>query len=261
MRAEILHGDCVDLLPLYKGQVDLVVTSPPYDNLREYDGKSEFQFEPTADALADALAPGGVICWNVQDQQKDGDFTLTSLEQALYFKSLGLKCWEKLIYKRISPRIINTRAYLRTYEYVWVFSKGHPRTVNLIQDRPNSQPGRTYQKQGVGRVGDKGKDYRNGRVTTQPFGTRSDIWEYATGGTHSSDKMTSEKHPAVMPIKLAKDLIRSFSDEGDLVLDPFAGSGTTMLAAKYLLRESVGMEINLEYCDHARSRLAQEVLL
>ena len=264
MADEIIHGDCVAVLPRFKGQVDLIVTSPPYDGLRQYDGKSMFDFEGVASACVDALKVKGVLCWNVQDQQIEGDFTLTSFRHALRFQELGLKCREKLIYERAHPQIRSHQGYLRSYEHVFVFSKGIDSTFNPLMDRGNLVAGRTRPTDaGTGRTGDAKAQRRDRGFKVAPHGRRTDIWRYPSGLYHTAPDMPEahDVHPAMMPLKLAQDLIRSYSNEGDLVLDPFVGSGTTAVAAKYLLRDCVGIDINAEYCEFARSRIAQDVLL
>ena len=264
MSVDIIQGDCVEVMRSYSGQVDLIVTSLPYDSLRDYGGHaSEFDFEATVDACIDVLKPGGVICWNVQDQQKDGNYSLTSLRQAIHFQDRGLNCWDKLIYRRKHPKVSNSRAYLRSYEYVFIFSKGDPKSINLIQDRVNIGIGDVHSRQNAGRSGDASPKMNPGSVTVIEKGRRTDVWDYSAGYNHTAPDMPEahDVHPAMMPLALAKDLIRSYSDEGDLVLDPLVGSGTTAVAAKYLLRDCVGIDINAEYCEFARLRTSQEVLV
>ena len=262
MTIEVIHGDCVDIMPRYNGRVDLIVTSPPYDDLRPYAGQSAFDFPATCDAIFDVLAPGGILCWNVQDQQKEGDYTLTSHRQALAFQDRGLLCREKLIYQKHGARITGTNYYHRAYEYVYVFTKGRPTAVNILADRVNLGAGRSHGKGDTGRVGDAKPKSRKSRYIVDTHGPRTDVWTYAAGMGNSApdDPEAHDVHPALMPLKLAQDLIRSFSNEGDLVMDPFGGAGTTAKAAKYLLRDCVSIDINEEYCDYARRRTAQELL-
>ena len=263
MTVEIIQGDCIDILPRYEGKADLIVTSPPYDDLREYGGhNSNFDFEATAVLLCDALKPGGVLCWNVQDGQREGNFTLTSFRQALMFQDLGLLCREKLVTERVNPRIRGHRCYLRCVENVFVFTKGPDITFNPISDRPNVGVG-VRKCEPAGRNGDSKATVAVRTANVERSGTRCEVWRYSTGLYHTAPDAPEahDVHPAMMPLKLAQDLIRSYTNEGDLVLDPFVGSGTTAVAAKYLLRDCVGIDINAEYCAFARERLAQDVLL
>ena len=265
MTHEIIHGDCVKVMPSYDGQVDLIVTSPPYDGLRDYAGQSAFDFDATAAACYAVLREGGVLCWNIDDQQSDGDYTLTAFKQVLHFQAIGFKVREKLIYARALPRPIGERYYLKNTEYVFVLSKGTSTTFNPITDRVNVTAGSHRTFLAPGRVGDnKASSSSNKKANTvYGRGRRGQIWEYTTGLYHTAPDAPDahDVHPAMMPLKLAQDLIRSYSNEGDLVLDPFSGSGTTAVAAKYLLRNAVGIDINKDYCDYARKRLAQEVLV
>ena len=264
MTDTIIHGDCVKVMPRYAGQVDLIVTSPPYDNMREYAGQSDFDFEATATACYEALREGGVLCWNVADQQVDGDYTLTSFRQALHFVDIGFRCRERLIYQRAQRMPRGTKNYQRDTEFVFVLTKGKGITFNPIKDTLNITRGKPAHKGPSGRVNDQSRKHTRSTDTiiTSDYGKRGEVWRYAAGLHHTApdDPNAHDHHPAMMPLKLAQDLIRSYSNEGDLVLDPFSGSGTTLVAAKYLLRDSVGIDINKDYCDYARTRLAQEVL-
>ena len=263
MTVDIIQGDCTDILPRYEGRVDLIVTSPPYDDLRNYGGSSDFDFEDTAPLLVDALCEGGVLCWNVQDSQNESDYSLTSCRQALRFQALGMKCKEKLIYERSLPRVISPSCYLRAYELVYVFTKGMAKTFNPIEDRKNIGVGLRRGGDSTGRMSDNQPRPAIRTKYVAPTGRRSDVWRYPAGYHHTAPDMPSahDVHPAIMPLALAKDLIRSYSNEGDLVLDPFVGSGTTAAAAKFLLRDCVGIDINEEYCEFARLRTAQELLV
>ena len=265
MTQEVIHTNCVDILPDYEGQVDLIVTSPPYDDMREYAGKSEFVFSDIAPLIVDALRPGGVLCWNVADQQHDGDYSLSSFKQAIAYQDLGLRCREHLIFLRAHRQVRGHECYARDKQFVFVMTKGKRITFNPIKDVVNVTAGNKRRRDGTGRTGDKAWN-ANGSgkiVTTGRFGLRGEVWRYTTGLHHTAPDMPDahDAHPAMMPLKLAQDLIRSYSNEGDLVLDPFAGSGTTLVAAKRCLRRSVGIEINADYCATARKRTAQDLVI
>ena len=251
-------GDNCDLLgQLPRECIDLVVTSPPYDDLRTYGGHS-WDFFGVAWQLKRVLKPGGVIVWVVADATKDGSETGTSMEQALHFKRLGLNLHDTMIYKKSFCPIFDGRQgrYKPIFEYMTVLSAGRPKTANLIKDTPNKTAGRVFS-------GKKGRD-KNGELREQnkqvsaDFQVRSAVWEYETGA-NSSDEF-SVLHPATFPIRLARDHIATWSNPGDLVLDPFNGSGTTAKAAKELGRRFLGLEINPEYCAIAERRIAQQVL-
>ena len=258
--------------------VDLVVTSPPYDNLRTYNDSSSWNFDvfkEVADALIRVLKPGGVIAWNVADAvisdyhgKKSGPSkTGTSFRQALYFQDQGLNFHDELVYRKHAPRFASGSKSLRysdVTEYVFILSKGRPNTINLIQDKPNKGAGKTFKRDG-GRNKDgtrnrAGEDAKIGVV--HEFGIRENIWYYVTSfGAGQTDKRAYE-HPALMPMNLAGDLIKSYSNEGDLVLDPFMGSGTTARMAYQQGRNYIGFEIDETYhklCETITNEATAEV--
>ena len=243
--------------------VDLVVTSPPYDNLRTYNDSSSWDFETfkqVADGLIRVLKPGGVIAWNVADAvipdyhgKKGGPSkTGTSFRQAIYFQDQGLNFHDELVYHKHAPRFasgVNSLRYSDVTEYVFIMSKGRPSTINLLRDKPNKGAGKVFKKDG-GRNRDgsrnrAGADAKTGVI--HEFGVRENIWYYVTSfGAGQTDKRAYE-HPALMPMNLAGDLIKSYTNEGDLVLDPFMGSGTTARMAYQQGRNYIGFEIDETY--------------
>ena len=263
-----LHeGRAQDLLPgRYEGQVDLVLTSPPYDGMRDFaGGLAHWDFEAIAGAIVPTLKPGGVIAWNVQDQIIDGGESMTSFRQALHFGSLGLRLHQTLYYHRPQPRQSQNR-YARTVQYVFVFSLGAPAYFDPICDRRNFSAGR--QSASVfGRHGDEKRRKPTSYRELPQEGPRQDIWLYFAGGHGNSvrpggeDEVDAHDHPSIMPYLLAADLIRSYCPGGGLVLDPMAGSGTTIRAAIDQGRLAVGCEVVPEYCALARQRLLQPVMM
>jgi DNA modification methylase len=251
---KIYCGDNCDLLgQLPRDCVDLVVTSPPYDDLRTYGGHT-WDFYGVAWQLKRVLKNGGVIVWVVADATKDGSETGTSMEQALHFKRLGLNLHDTMIWMKDAPQFPDANRYGQVWEFAFVFSVGMPKTKNLICDRKNVSFGRTVT--GTNRQADGttkkascfGQDIKE-------YGQRFNVWQYA-----STKGNAETEHPAPFPQKLATDHILSWSNPGDLVLDPFTGSGTTCKAAKELGRNFLGFEINPEYCKIAERRIAQGVL-
>lgn len=253
---KIIQGDCVEVMKTLEAEsVDLVVTSPPYDNLREYGGYS-FDFEATAKELYRLLKPGGVIVWVVGDATVDGSETGTSFKQALYFKETGFNLHDTMIYQKNSYPFPPSNRYFQVIEYMFVLSKGKPKTTNLIKvetiqkrEKNNSSSQRNTDGTVKKIKSETGKSER----------VKDNIWEYEVGYNKSS--LDNPEHPATFPEKLAADHIKSWSNEGDLVLDPFNGSGTTTKMAKKANRNYIGIEINPDYCKIAEERLRQEVLL
>lgn len=248
----VVCGDNCDVLGQFpRDSVDLVVTSPPYDDLRTYGGHS-WDFYGVAWQLKRVLKPGGVIVWVVADATKDGSESGTSMRQALHFQSLGLNLHDTMIYKvRGTGAKGSNLAYWQAWEYMFVLTKGGPRTVNRQQTKRSSD-----WKAG-GRLTADGKQKPGMTGESDEMCVRDNVWEYMVGAA-SQDEHTG--HPAVFPLKLAQDHILSWSNAGDIVIDPFSGSGTTCRAAKDLGRRFVGIEVNPAYVEIAKRRLAQDVL-
>ena len=248
-------GDNCDLLgKLPRECIDLVVTSPPYDDLRTYGGHS-WDFFGVAWQLKRVLKPGGVIVWVVADATKDGSETGSSMEQALHFKRLGLNLHDTMIYQTNKPPINGPR-YEPCWEYMLVLSHGTPKTWNPLREN-SLAPG---VKNSGGMRGENGElNARTLPNTTGETKVRGNVW-YLPRSPRSDGGSERHGHPATFPDALAKAHIATWSNPGDLVLDPFSGSGTTAKAAKELGRRFLGFEINPEYCAIAERRIAQETL-
>ena len=254
-KGELYNEDCLTTMGrLPEGAVDLVVTSPPYDAMRTYSGNGFGEFEAVAQSLYRVIAPGGVAVWVIADQTKDGDESGTSFRHALYFKQIGFKLFDTMIYLK-PPRGAcgNNRAYWQTFEYMFVLAKGSPKTINLLVDRENKEArcGDTGSKRLV-----NGALLRQTRSGYQKTGRRTNVWEYRIGKGHSAKDPAAHEHPAIFPEKLAEDHILSWSNPGDLVYDPFLGSGTTALMAQLNGRRWLGSEISADYCALIHRRLA-----
>lgn len=234
---KIYNENCLETMGRMEDEfVDLVVTSPPYDNLRSYEGYS-FDFESIAKELYRVVKKDGVVVWVVGDATIDGSETGTSFKQALYFMELGFKLHDTMIYEKNSPAYPARRdsnRYTQIFEYMFVFTKGKP-AGRLICDKPNKWAG--Y------------KDFSGKLKNPVPeFSPRNNIWKYVTS-------FNGVKHPAPFPEELAKDHILSWSDEGDVVYDPFMGSGTTGKMAKLNGRHYVGSEVSDAYTEIAKKRI------
>ncbi len=253
---QIICGDCDEIMKSWPDEcIDLTVTSPPYDNLRDYRGYT-FDFESIARELYRVTKPGGVVVWVVGDGSVNGSETGTSFRQALYFKDVcGFKLHDTMIYKKKASRFPNINRYYQVFEYMFVFSKGRPKTVNLIRDKRNLCFGSAIS--GADRKKDGTlKERRKGIVSK--LGVRSNIWEYPTGWLISARDEIAFQHPAIFPEQLAADHIISWSNHGDIVLDPMCGSGTTCKMALKLGRRFIGIDIAEEYCEIARKRVEAE---
>lgn len=238
MLNNIFVENCLDTMAkMPDGFVDLVVTSPPYDDLRKYNGYS-FDFEAIAKELFRVVNIGGVVVWVVGDAVHKGSESGSSFRQALFFMSLGFNLHDTMIYEKNSstyPASANGNRYSQIFEYMFVFTKGKPKTANLICDKPNKWAGF--------------KDFSGKLKNPVPeFSPRNNIWRYVTS-------FNGVKHPAPFPEALAVDHVLSWSAEGDVVYDPFMGSGTTAKACVLSGRSWVGSEISSEYVEIALKRL------
>ena len=253
----IYNTDCVaGMKRLPDDSVDLTVTSPPYDNLRTYNGFS-WDFEAVAKELYRVTKKGGVVVWVVGDSTIKGSETGTSFKQALYFKECGFNLHDTMIYEKNSssfPAQRNSKRYTQIFEYMFIFSKGKIRQdIVLLCDKPNKWAGHT--NWGKNTQYDKdGKLKQTGNIKPIPqFSLRNNIWKYTVG---FNDKTG---HPAVFPETLARDHIITWSNPGDIVLDPFMGSGTTAKMAILNNRNYIGFEISKEYCEIANKRIESVV--
>ena len=256
---KIYQGDCLEVLKTFEDNlIDLTVTSPPYDNLRTYsgviDGWSFEKFQGIARELYRVTKEGGVVVWIVADATIKGSETGTSFKQALYFMECGFNLHDTMIYiKNGGLNSGSLQAYQQKFEYMFVLSKGKIKTFNLIKDRKNKKAEDIVKK----------KKRPDGTIVEQHFkseeyGVRYNYWIYDTGSSKGTKDAYTYVHPAVFPEALANDHIISWSNEGDVVLDPFMGSGTTGKMAILNNRNFIGIELNEEYFKIAERRIGLE---
>ena len=226
--------------------IDLTITSPPYDNLRRYDG-FVFDFNSIAKQLYRITKPGGIVVWIVNDAIVKGSRTATCYKQALFFMEVGFCLYDTMIWEKPSPAAPTHGRYYDVFEYMFIFSKGKPKTVNLLTDRKNKSAGTKSKKET--RSCREDRQTKNETRIVKDYGRRFNIW-------HISRGRNKTEHPAVFPEQLAEDHIRSWSNPGDIVFDPFVGSGTTAKVAKMNDRKYIGIDISGKYCEIARNRLA-----
>ena len=259
--ATLYHGDCSEVLPAVGVKANLILTSPPYDNLRDYGGH-QFDFDRVADTCVGALADGGVLVWVVADATVDGSETGTSFRQALGFMDRGLKLHDTMIYRYGNSNGKTYKArHSSGFEYMFIFSNGWPETVSMIIDKQNKWAGTSHWGTPTIREKDGSLTVRVPRVIPE-YGPRDNVWEYKNGhGFSAPDYPDAHDHPAIFPLALAKDHILTWTNPGDLVLDPMAGSGTVLRAAANLGRKAIGVEIHADYLPIITGRMAQQVLL
>lgn len=229
--------------------IDLTITSPPYDKLRTYGGY-KFDFELIAKELYRVTKKGGVVAWIVGDATIKGSETGTSFKQALYFKEIGFNLHDTMVWFKINamPQVDKTR-FTQSFEYMFILSKGKPKTANPIMIKTKS--GGKFSKRGDGNKQNINKAGGN-IVADRRIGFN--VYSLCVGQTNYG-------HPAIFPKQLANDHILSWSNENDIILDPMAGSGTTLKMAKRNNRRYIGYEINKKYCDIAEQRLETEKTL
>ncbi|MDR0486053.1 MAG: site-specific DNA-methyltransferase [Elusimicrobiota bacterium] len=249
-----LIGDCKEKLKtISDNYIDFILTSPPYDNLRDYEG-FEFSFQEISRQLYRLLKNGGVMVWIVGDAVVKGGETLTSFKQALYFQQIGFRVHDTMIYQKNNFSNPSKNRYHQIFEYMFVLSKGTPKTFNPIFDRKNVYAGFSSFGENTTRKKD-GKFTIQRKRIIQDYGMRYNIWK---GNTSGQENMCRHiEHPATFPMWLAKDHIRSWTNEGDIVLDPFMGSGTTGAACKELGRNFIGCDIESKYVVFAQERIAK----
>lgn len=252
---QIIEGNCVEVMKRFdSNSIDLTLTSPPYDNLRTYKGY-KFPFKEIAKELYRVTKDGGIVVWIVNDATINGSETGTSFEQALFFKEIGFNLHDTMIFQKQNPiPQIYRKRYNNVFEYMFVFSKGVVKTHNPIKIdclhaglKLNGTTYKNYSK------GEQKREKMAKLVKQQKI--RGNIWEYVVG--KKAEDQEAKGHPAPFPCALARDHIESWTNKGDIVLDPMNGSGTTCKSALQLDREYIGIDISKEYCDLAKERIRQ----
>ena len=244
--------DCLKgLKQLDDESIDLTVTSPPYDDLRNYNGYS-FDFENIAKELYRVTKNGGSIVWIVSDSTINGSESGTSFKQALYFKDIGFNIHDTMIWEKPTFTAVGAlkTKYAQVFEYMFIFTKGKIKTFNPIKDRKNKYAG-DKKHSGIRQKDGSIKEKSSIGKPVAEYGQRFNVWHMST----CQSKTERTGHPAQFPEQLINDHIISWSNKGDIVLDPFMGSGTTAKMSKLNDRNFIGFEISKEYCDIAEERL------
>ena len=250
--------DCVEgMKQLDPESIDLVVTSPPYDSLRTYNG-FVFDFESVANQLFRVVKDGGVVVWVVGDGTINGGETGTSFKQALKFIDIGFKLHDTMIYQKHNPtpNTGNGIRYQQSFEYMFVLSKGKPKIVHLLTEPRRNECGDRRTSRMIRRQRNVDGEFEEEHLyEIKQIVPKSNIWNYKVGLYNTTSDKIAFKHPAIFPEQLAVDHILSWSDENDIVLDPFMGSGTVAKACMITGRNYIGFEISEEYCEIAKQRL------
>jgi len=256
MNSEIICGDCCEKIKelIDKGiKTDLTITSCPYDDLRNYDGKIQFdesKWRELIPLLYDITNDGGVVVWIVNDMVKNGSKTGTSFKQALAFMDAGFNLNDTMIWSKLNPMPqVKQPRYNQCFEYMFVFSKGKPKTFNPIMV-PCKCAGQNYDSTCKNMGGENGRTEKHFIINKEKV--KSNIWECAVA-------QNKTVHTAVFPLQLIIDHIKSWTNEGDTVLDPFVGSGTSGIAALQLNRNFIGIDIVPEYCKLTEEQILNEI--
>lgn len=261
---KLINGDCVtEMKKMPESSIDLTVTSPPYDNLRSYNGNNEqwneSVWQDVFDGLLRVTKDGGVVVWIVNDSTVNGSETGTSFKQALYAMQIGFKLHDTMIYMKDNPPPTGGKnRYFSSFEYMFVFSKGSPKTFNPIEmpRRNKWNDKRTRRIRPVTRNG-KGEFHKKEVMVNTGNVKLQNVWSFIVGGGHVASDKLAHQHPAIFPEQLARDHVLSWSNEGDVVFDPFMGSGTTGKMSMQLNRKFFGIELDQKYYSIARARISE----
>lgn len=254
---KLYNDDCLNILKeIDSGTIDCVITSPPYDNLRNYNETLDWNFDifkNIANELFRVLKQGGVIIWIVNDKTDKGSETGTCFKQALYFKELGLNIHDTMIFRKLNYVPLTHNRYEQEFEYIFCFSKGKPNTFNPIKVPCKWAGTETWGSTSFKKTSNDGQT-AVGQKKINDTKIKGNIFEYYTNSLTGGKKY---KHPAMFPLDLVKDQVTSWTNEGDIVLDPLMGSGTTGVACKFLNRKFIGIEIVKEYFEMAVKRISE----
>lgn len=248
---KLYQGDCLEVMKNIEDCcIDLTVTSPPYDNLRTYNGNikqwSFEKFQEIAKELYRITKQGGVVVWVVSDATIKGSETGTSFRQALWFMKCGFKLHDTMIWEKSTFSNPFPNRYHQVFEYMFIFSKGKLKTFNGIKDRKNKHGGIKV-KPTVREA--NGELFPRKEKTVSEYGKRFNVWQI------TEEKRNKLGHPAPFPEQLANDHIISWSNPNDIIFDPFMGSGTTGKMALLNNRNFIGIELDEKYFNIAKERL------
>lgn len=250
---KIYNESCLDTMSRMDDNfIDLTVTSPPYDNLRDYKGYT-FPFEKIANELYRVTKNGGVVVWVVNDSTVNGSESGTSFRQALYFKDLGFNLHDTMIYAKNNYVPLTHNRYEQQFEYMFIFSKGKPNTFNPIKEKTNHPGNKSTGRYQHGTDGIRRE--ANSKRRTPLKKVKPNIFFYSVGNAKGTMDKIAFNHPATFPEKLAKDQIYTWSNKGDIIYDSFTGSATTLKMAHLMKRKWIGSEISQEYVELAYKRL------
>jgi len=251
-RIVVYHGNCMRLLKdLPDEAIQLIATSPPYNIGKEYEKKLRLEtyLGQQAEVIEEcirALSPRGSICWQVGNYVENG--SIIPLDTVLYpiFTKLGLKMRNRIIW-HFEHGLHCSKRFSGRYETIMWFTKSDEYTFNLDPVRvPQKYPGKKHFK-----------GPNAGKLSCNPRGKNpSDLWVIPNVKSNHVEKT---EHPCQFPVELIERLVLSMTNQDDWVLDPFLGTGTTIIAAIRQGRKGVGAEIESRYVEIARRRIEQQI--
>ncbi|MBE2255213.1 MAG: site-specific DNA-methyltransferase [Ignavibacteria bacterium] len=247
--SKVYNEDCLETMSKMPDNfIDFIITSPPYDDLRNYNGY-KFEFEKIAKELYRVLKNNGVMVWVVSDKTENGSETGSSFKQALYFKEINFNIHDTMIYYKNNPMPQTGNRYHQHFEYMFALSKGNPKTFNPIKEKTKYRGLANMKNRGV----NGSLNYK--KVERSLEKKVGNVFFYSIGGGISTKDKIAYNHPAIFPEQLVKDQILTWTNENELVYDPFMGSGTTAKVAEILNRKWIGSEISDEYVSICKQRL------
>jgi site-specific DNA-methyltransferase (adenine-specific) len=255
----IYNGNCLEVMDnlIEEGtKVDCVITSPPYDDIKNYNNTLSWNFDifkKVAKRLYELLNVGGTIIWVVGDKTHNGSESLTSFNQVIYFNSIGFNLHDTMIYRKKNYVPLTHNRYEQEFEYIFVLTKGKIKTFNPIKIQCKYAGTSTYGKPSYYKNEDDTLTNTKEKLIINDYKIKGNIFEYNTGSMYTGNI----KHPAMFPFDLAKDMIQSWTNKGDIILDCFAGSFTTNVFSEQMNRINIGIELETKYCDIGIDRLSK----
>ena len=251
--AVLFRGSCLDLLrDIPDKSMQLIVTSPPYNIGKEYEKKLEIEtyIKQQAEVIKECvrvLTDTGSICWQVGNYVNNG--SIIPLDTILYptFHDLGLVMRNRIVW-HFEHGLHCSKRFSGRYETInWFTRKTKEYVYNLDPIRvPQKYPAKKYFK------GPKA-----GQYSCNPLGKNpGDVWDIPNVKSNHVEKT---EHPCQFPVELIERLVLSMTNQGDWVLDPFLGTGTSIIAAVRNNRRGAGAETEKRYVDIARDRIQNAI--
>lgn len=246
--AVIYPGDCLEFLSGVPSEsVALVVTSPPYNIGKPYERRTHLEEylawqEAVVREAVRVLRADGSIVWQVGNYVEGGEIIPLDVLLFPIFKGLGLKLRNRIVWT-FEHGLHAKRRFSGRYEVALWFTKGDDYVFHLDRVRvPQKYPNKRYFK-----------GPKKGELSGHPLGKNpGDVWSFPNVKANHVEKTP---HPAQYPVELVERFVLALTEEGDWVLDPFGGSGTTLIAALMHKRRGAMAEIVPEYVEIAKGRL------